>query len=129
MKNTSNNHIPEDASPQSPPQSSLGPRLAGNFAGNTYPQHDFRQATSSPQYSDTGIAEDPFEHPGVSGHSQIGDNIGMWRAGVPLPAVESMPFFGDDNWGRSPFTIPEDFINFIFKGNISGMPAMENYSW
>ncbi len=42
--------------------------------------------------------------------------IGMWRDEVQAPTT--MPFFGGgDSYARAPFTIPDDFIQFLFNGD------------
>jgi hypothetical protein len=42
-------------------------------------------------------------------------DMDMWRNKVSAPT--GMPIFGGDNYARSPFTIPDDFVRFLFSGN------------
>lgn len=50
----------------------------------------------------------------ISQLEQLPD-ISIWRNGVSVPTA--MPLFGGNNYSRSLFTIPDDFIHFLFDGN------------
>ncbi|OBT70962.1 hypothetical protein VF21_10328 [Pseudogymnoascus sp. 05NY08] len=50
----------------------------------------------------------------VSQLDQLPD-IAMWRNGVPV--TTEMPSFGGNSYSSSLFTIPDDFIQFLFDGN------------
>ncbi|KFZ11248.1 hypothetical protein V501_04857 [Pseudogymnoascus sp. VKM F-4519 (FW-2642)] len=42
-------------------------------------------------------------------------DIGIWRTGLPAPTA--IPQFSGDRYSRSVFTMPDDFIQFLFDGN------------
>jgi hypothetical protein len=42
-------------------------------------------------------------------------DMDIWRNKVSAPT--GMPLFGSDSYSRSPFTIPDDFVRFLFSGN------------
>ncbi|KAL2075206.1 hypothetical protein VTL71DRAFT_148 [Oculimacula yallundae] len=53
-------------------------------------------------------------------------DIGVW-SGDLLPPV-SMPFFGSEDYYRSPLTIPDEFIQFLFNGTQFSTPKPDESS-
>lgn len=74
--------------------------------------------------------EAPSQPPMMSNHLNQNVNlsqqehlpdIGIWRNGVT--PTTAMPLFGGDSYSRSLFTIPDDFIQFLFNGDQPNNPA------
>lgn len=57
---------------------------------------------------------DMHQNPTTPQEQQL-PNIDTWRNKAPF--LTGIPVFGGDSHARSPFTIPDDFIQFLFSGN------------
>lgn len=77
---------------------------------------------SAPLDPNAGLATDHIiesAHPGVNEDVISSDIYGpprTWQDELTL--FSDMPDFGSKNYNRSPFAMPDEFINFLFDGNI-----------
>ncbi|KAI9645668.1 hypothetical protein NHQ30_006410 [Ciborinia camelliae] len=130
LPGASNNQNYRGNQPQSPqayisqqnfPPFSLPPSGFANVAANTIPSRE-----PEPRYQTPVSTEYPNE---ISQAQQLSPDI------MQMAVSNTMPVFGGEGcYNRSPFTIPEDFVTFLFSsqqndmGQMNQQPYANNYT-